>query len=459
MMRRARPGAKDGPKPANKVAAMPAEPTQIQDADTTRLVRPLATAPGWNIAGTKTTLVGARYELRDRIGSGASGQVFEAYDRRLGRLVALKTLPLSDDSASTATEEMQRFLLEAQSVSRLSHPGIVTVHDFGQEAGFAWIVMELVIGETLRALLDSGTRPGPEETVRIGCALLDALHYAHRRGIVHRDVKPANILLVASLDPGLGDVRLADFGIAHAIDGEQTEQGQLVGTPGAMSPEQVRCEALDHRTDLWATGVVLYEMLTAKRPFRGGLPAIFQNILTEEPPPPSSLVHGLPTALDAVIATALAKRREDRFADAAAMAQALRAALGPAAAVIVPAVSPPPGTNAPEAAAAPRPAPPAISPLPWSPAPPPPRPRIVQSRQGRRIGLTLAFAIGLACGVAGSALWRSRGDTLQHWLALAARSSAEAPARAELARIAVGAALPTAPPNDQAFPRLVPAAP
>jgi serine/threonine protein kinase len=438
---------------------MPVEPTQIQDVDTTRLARPLATEPGWSIAGTKTTLVGERYELRDRIGSGASGQVFEAYDRRLGRLVALKTLPLSDGSAPILAEEMQRFLQEAQSVSRLSHPGIVTVHDFGQEAGFAWIVMELVIGATLRALLDSGSRPGPEETVRIGCALLDALHYAHRRGIVHRDVKPANILLVASLDPGLGDVRLADFGIAHAIDGEQTGQGQLVGTPGAMSPEQVRCETLDHRTDLWATGVVVYEMLTAKRPFRGGLPAIFQNILTEEPPPPSTLVQGLPTALDAVIAKALAKRREDRFADAAAMAQALREALGMPAAAPVPAAALPPSTGAAGAAATPDPAPSAISPLPWSPAPPPPRPRIVGSRRRQPTRLALAFGIGLACGVGGSAFWQSRGDALQPWLVLATRFFTEQPARAELARIVVDTVSPAAPTIDPAIPRLAPAAP
>lgn len=274
-------------------------------------------------------LIAGRYELRDRIGRGAFGEVFEAYDQRLRRLVALKTLPIEAIADAEATEELRRFHLEARAVARLSHPGIVTVHDFGETPKFAWIVMELVIGETLKAVLDRGERPGLRETVRIVGELLAALHYAHGRGIVHRDVKPANILLAMSAGDGLGDVRLADFGVARMGDSQNTVVGQVVGTPVAMSPEQVRGEEVDPRSDLWAAGVILYHMLTGARPFPGSVPAIFQNILTQDPVAPSQLVPELPPELDAVIATALAKNPNDRYPSAAAMAAALRKAAAP----------------------------------------------------------------------------------------------------------------------------------
>ncbi len=272
-------------------------------------------------------LIAGRYEPRDRIGQGAMGQVVEAYDHRLRRLVALKLMPSSD-----GPEACRRFELEAQSVARLRHPGIVTVHDVGQGADFRWIAMELVIGETLKSVLDRAEPVPLAETVRVICDLLDALGHAHGRGIVHRDVKPANILLALGLDDGLGDVRLADFGIARATGGlpeeaEHTRVGEMLGTPSAMAPEQLRGEAADHRADLWAVGIILYQMLTGRRPFTTTLPTLYAEVFSHEPAPPSSLRPGLPSGLDAVLAQALAKHRAGRFTDAAAMAAALRQAV------------------------------------------------------------------------------------------------------------------------------------
>jgi hypothetical protein len=279
--------------------------------------------------GTPPRTIAERYEVRDRIGGGAFGEVFEVYDLRLRRLVALKTLPIESIANLDATEDLRRFHMEARAVARLSHPGIVTVHDFGETQDFAWIVMELVIGETLKAVLDRDERPSLAEAVRVTCDLLDALHYAHGRGIVHRDVKPANILLAVTAAAGLGEVRLADFGIARMGEAQHTVAGQVIGTPVAMSPEQVRGEEVDLRSDLWSVGVILYQLLTGARPFPGGMPAIFQNILTQDPKAPSLVVSGLPAELDTVIATALAKNPEDRYPDAAAMANAIRAAGAP----------------------------------------------------------------------------------------------------------------------------------
>lgn len=148
----------------------------------------------------EANIIAGRYELRDQIGRGAFGIVHEVYDRRLGRLAALKTMPIGARDNAEATADLHRFHQEAQAVARLSHPGIVTVHDFGETGGNAWIVMELVIGETLRAVLDRGERPPVAESARVVCDLLDALHYAHGRGIVHRDVKPANILLAVGAE-------------------------------------------------------------------------------------------------------------------------------------------------------------------------------------------------------------------------------------------------------------------
>lgn len=353
-------------------------------------------------------VIADRYEVRDRIGRGGFGEVFEVYDRRLSRLVALKTMPIGAASDAEAAEDLRRFYQEAQSVARLSHPGIVTVHDFGESGEFAWIVMELVIGETLKAVLDRGERPSIAETVRVVCALLDALHYAHGRGIVHRDVKPANILLALGAEDGLGEVRLADFGIARIGDAQQTVAGAMLGTPATMSPEQLRGEDTDPRSDLWSVGVILYEMLTGSRPFPGGIPAIFHHIQTLEPAPPSQVAPEVPPGFDAVVATALAKRPEARFADAAAMTVAIRAAAMGAPAAVEP--SPPRDVLRPAAddttVLLPRPVilrPASAKAAPTAAAPPavPPASR----RMSEGSGLFLGFLLGLICGGGGVYVW------------------------------------------------------
>jgi serine/threonine-protein kinase len=392
-------------------------------------------------------VIADRYEVRDRIGRGAFGEVFEVYDRRLSRLVALKTMPIGPATDAEAAEDLRRFYMEAQSVARLSHPGIVTVHDFGEAKDFAWIVMELVIGETLKAVLDRGERPGVAETVRVICALLEALHYAHGRGIVHRDVKPANILLALGAEEGLGEVRLADFGIARIGDLQQTAVGQMVGTPATMSPEQLRGEVVDLRADLWSVGIILYEMLTAARPFPGGIPAIFHNILTMDPKPPSVVAPGVPPAFDVVIATALAKGPADRYRDAAAMAEAIRAAAViqvPAA----PAPSPLPGLEpAADDATVKLPRPAAI------PAAPAAR------RAGGGWSLLLGFLLGLLCGGAGVHVWMTQEavrGAVARALGGAARPAPAAQPSAGMPEAGTGAGpdanIPSAPPPAMLVP-------
>jgi len=265
--------------------------------------------------------IAGRFALRDLIGKGACGMVLEALDLRLRRLVAIKLIHRRPGGIDPA-----RIAAEAQAAARLSHPHIVTVHDAGDGPNYAWIAMDLVIGEPLSALLAREPRLPPAEAARIALQLLDALGHAHARGIVHRDVKPANILLALDERPGLGEVRLGDFGVARLGDGEATEPGTMVGTPAWMAPEQVQGEVADHRADLWAAGVVLYECLTGRRAFAGPMPGILARILTEEPVPPSLAAPGLAGAWDGVLARALAKARQDRFADAAEMAAAVRAA-------------------------------------------------------------------------------------------------------------------------------------
>jgi serine/threonine-protein kinase len=275
-------------------------------------------------------VIAGRYEIRDIVGRGAHALVAEAFDRRLSRLVALKLLPYRTDEQSA--ELLARFEQEARAVARLSHPGIVAVHDFGHGPDYAWLVMELVIGGSLEDALGRVSHLPVEDAARITIELLEALGSAHGRGVVHRDVKPANILLVEGVEDGLGRVRLTDFGVAHLPDWQTesglTTGGQMLGTPATMAPEQVRGELPDPRMDIWAAGVVLYRMLAGRRPFEGGsLYATMHAIQSHDPDPPSRFVPGLPKQLDAVVARALFKDPAGRYQHAAAMADALRRAV------------------------------------------------------------------------------------------------------------------------------------
>jgi serine/threonine protein kinase len=266
-----------------------------------------------------------RYELLRVLGKGAMGVVYEGRDPNLDRRVAIKTVKVENLSEEAAAEYEHRFRTEARSAARLQHPNIVSVYDSDRDADVAFLVMEYIQGDDLKHHLDRGVRYSLEQSLKIVRDLLSALDYAHKQGIVHRDIKPANLLI----EPG-GRVKLTDFGVARIQDsGEATRtQGSMIGTLKYMAPEQVQGQKIDSRADLFSVGVVLYQLLTDKRPFDGDNDfSIIHQIIGHVPAAPSSINPRLPTALDAVVARALAKDRDERFATARDFAVALQAAI------------------------------------------------------------------------------------------------------------------------------------
>lgn len=262
-----------------------------------------------------------RYDIVRVLGKGAMGTVYEAYDPNLERRVALKTISIQGLSSEGVADYEARFRTEARSAARLQHPNIVSVYDSGRDGDVAYLVMEYVEGQDLKHHLDRGLTFTLEQTVRIMRDLLSALAYAHAQNIVHRDVKPANLLIEAD-----GRIKLADFGVARMQDaGDATRtRGTMVGTLKYMSPEQVQGQSVDARADLFSAGIVLYQLLTARQPFTGDNEfAIIAQIIGVDPPAPSTWQPGLPPAVDALLARALAKSREHRFADARAFRDAL----------------------------------------------------------------------------------------------------------------------------------------
>lgn len=253
------------------------------------------------------------------------GIVYEGRDPNLERRVAIKTVKVENLSEEAAAEYEARFRTEAHSAARLQHPNIVSVYDSDRDGDIAFLVMEYIQGDDLKHHLDKGIRYSLEQSLKMIRDLLSALDYAHKQGIVHRDVKPANLLI----EPG-GRVKLTDFGVARIQDsGEATRtQGSMVGTLKYMSPEQVQGQKIDSRADLFSVGVVLYQLLTDKRPFDGDNDfSIIHQIIGHAPAPPSSFNARLPPAIDAVVARALAKDREQRFATARDFATALQSAI------------------------------------------------------------------------------------------------------------------------------------
>ncbi|MEA2703274.1 MAG: eukaryotic-like serine/threonine-protein kinase [Actinomycetota bacterium] len=267
-------------------------------------------------------LVAGRYRLRHEIARGGMAEVWEAEDSVLGRAVAVKLL-LPELAADPSF--LERFRREAIAAARLAHPNVVGIFDTGIDDGLAFIVMELVDGTTLReTLLARGALP-PAEAIDIAAQVAGALEYAHKAGIVHRDVKPANILLCAD-----GRVKVADFGIAKAAategvaSNDLTGTGAVVGTAKYLSPEQVDGRPVDGRTDVYALGVVLYEMLCGRPPFSGDTEmAIGIQHLDRKPLSPRQVKAGIPKPLEAIVLRALAKAPDDRYANAAAMQTAL----------------------------------------------------------------------------------------------------------------------------------------
>jgi serine/threonine protein kinase len=266
-----------------------------------------------------------RYQLARVIGQGAMGIVYEGRDPHLDRRVAIKTVQLAGMGSDQAEEFEARFLVEARSAARLQHPHIVTLYDADRDLDTTYLVLEFVQGHDLRQHMERGARYSLRQIADLLRDLLDALGYAHDRGIVHRDVKPANLLLDSK-----NRLKLTDFGIARVIDsGEGTRtRGHMIGTLRYMSPEQVQGHSVDARTDLYAAGVVLYQLLTGVRPFEEESDyAVSQQIVNLEPEPPSAHNPLVPPALDAVVLKALAKLPQDRYEHAHAFRDALDAAL------------------------------------------------------------------------------------------------------------------------------------
>ncbi len=265
-----------------------------------------------------------RYALLERIGAGTMGEVWKASDPTIGRVVAVKLLRCPDGLDSARREEWERrFLLEARAAGRLAHPGIVAIHDAGQaDDGRPFIVMEYVEGRSLDEYLKRGVRPEPARVLDWAAQVADALDHAHRQGIVHRDVKPANILVDRE-----GRARLADFGIARLADSDLTREGAFLGSPAYAAPEQIRGLPVDGRTDLFSLGAVAYTLLTGSRPFEGNdLASLAYSICHLEPTPPNRWRPDLPPAIQAVVLKALAKDPARRHRFGSELAGELRAA-------------------------------------------------------------------------------------------------------------------------------------
>jgi serine/threonine-protein kinase len=284
-------------------------------------------------------VIDGRYAVASRIARGGMATVYLALDRRLDRDVALKVMHghLADDQQFTA-----RFIREARSAARLSHPGVVAVFDQGEDDGLLYLAMEYLQGRTLREVLGELGVLTPGEALDVVEPALEALAAAHAAGIVHRDVKPENVILTDD-----GRVKVADFGLARAASALTSTSGVLMGTAAYMAPELIADGVTDARGDVYAVGVMIFEMLTGRQPFAGDVPVrLAYRHVHEDVPPPSSLVPRLPEPLDVLVTTATARDPDRRPADAAALLTLERGARSrvPAAALAVrPSLPRPPG--------------------------------------------------------------------------------------------------------------------
>ena len=263
-----------------------------------------------------------RYEILETLGRGAMGVVYLARDPLIDREVALKTLRV-DLADEMADEFRTRFLREARAAGRLSHPGIVTIHDVGEDtaSGVVFIAMELIRGRDLKQLLADGARFHPAEAARIAADVALALDYAHSMGVVHRDIKPANIILTQD-----GTAKITDFGVARLESSNLTVEGQFIGTPNYMSPEQITGRLVDGRSDIFSLGVVLYALLTGARPFAGEtMHEVTRHIVDEPCPIPSTVSSGLSPAFNPVVLRCLEKDPERRFQTAGQVGRVLDA--------------------------------------------------------------------------------------------------------------------------------------
>jgi eukaryotic-like serine/threonine-protein kinase len=381
-----------------------------------------------------------RYEIQEEIGRGMMGVVYRALDPALGRTVALKTVSLHlavPDADRPAFE--QRFLNEARIAASLSHPGIVVVHDVGRDPASAslYIALEYLEGETLA---ERAKREGVfdwREAFRLTARVAAALHHAHQRQIVHRDVKPANIMVLPS-----GEPKLMDFGIAKVPAAQLTSAGEFFGTPSYMSPEQANGDPLDARSDVFSLGAVLYLLLTGVRAFDApSVPGILARVASKDPAPPSRMVPGIPSVVDDVVARALAKDAGARYATAQMLAEDMQDVLDerpprhratwtpplPADRTVASAASPPPEADTADLRLR--------APVTPGPPAPPPREDGPLLRLAERVGLrgALVLVALLAVGLAFPLAARRGGEALPLPISLPGLPAPSEPGHLEIA--------------------------
>jgi response regulator RpfG family c-di-GMP phosphodiesterase/tRNA A-37 threonylcarbamoyl transferase component Bud32 len=252
-----------------------------------------------------------KYEVQGILGRGGMGVVYKAFDPAIHRQVAIKTITKSAMDPSELQYAIARFRHEAQAVGRLTHPRIAAIFDYGEDSDIAYIVMELVNGKSLYEHLQNKAKFELAEIGEIIRQLLDGLGYAHAQGVVHRDVKPSNILINDD-----GRIKISDFGIAHLDSSSLTQVGEIMGSPGYMSPEQFTGDEPDARTDIYAAGVIAYELLAGRKPFTGSNVEIMRQVISDRPASPSDFNPRISVQLDWATHKALAKKREDRFQNA-----------------------------------------------------------------------------------------------------------------------------------------------
>ena len=263
-----------------------------------------------------------RYRIVSELGRGAMGVVYRAMDPQLDRIVAVKTIRMSSDSEEMA-EYLVRFRQEAKALGGLNHPGIISVFDVGQEGDTAYMAMELLDGVELRELI-AKSQLSVGQAVDLAVQIAEALAFAHERGVVHRDIKPANIMVIAG-----NRAKIMDFGIARVRASDvKTQTGLLLGSPKYMSPEQILGRPVDHRSDIFSLGVLIYEMLGGATPFSGNdLTQLMYQVLNVTPPPLRRVNPAVPEVLDFTVAKALEKSADDRYQDASELAAELRLSL------------------------------------------------------------------------------------------------------------------------------------